>query len=96
MNDTELDTLLSTPLPERDAADFSVALMEHIAYDAARPARIASWIMVGVLFVIVTAACLFGASLAGSAIADPLLIPTILIGLTLLLSYAVFQSAKEV
>ena len=96
MNDTELDALLGTPLPERDAADFSIALMERIAHDAARPARIASWIMVGVLFVIVTAACLFGATVAHqNVLNNPLLIAPVLIGLTLVLSHAVFRSAKE-
>ncbi len=34
MNDAELDALLSEPLPERDAAEFSVTLME-----ARRPRR---------------------------------------------------------
>jgi hypothetical protein len=96
MNDTELDALLSTPLPERDAAEFSVTLMEQIAHDAARPARIASWIMVGVLFALIAAACVFGAALAGrNVVSNPLVIATALIALTLLLSHAVFRSAKE-
>lgn len=97
MNEQELDALLSTPLPELDAAEFSVALMERIARHEARPARIWSWIMVGVLSVLIAAACSFGAIAAGSA---SLGVPVIGIGcaltfLTLVLSYAVMQSARE-
>jgi hypothetical protein len=97
MTEQELDTLLCSPLPERDAAEFSVGLMERIAQREARPARILSWIMVGVLFVVIAAACAFGASAAGrSALGVPALaIPCLLTVLTLLLSYSVMRSARE-
>ncbi len=97
MNDHDLDALLNDPLPERDAADFSVALMEHIAHDAARPARIAAWIMAGVLTVIVAAAVLLLAQFAGEAPATlpPYAVPSALVLLTLLLSFAVMRSVRE-
>jgi hypothetical protein len=97
MNDTNLDALLSTPLPERDAGEFSVLLMERIARDQARPARILSWISVGVLTVIIAAAALYGAQIMGHSApgAMPLAIPSLLTLLTLVLSYAVMQSARE-
>jgi hypothetical protein len=66
MTEQELDALLSSPLPERDAAEFSVALMERVARHEARPARILSWIMVGVLLVL-SGSWSFGAEVAGSA-----------------------------
>lgn len=97
MNDTELDALLSEPLPERDAAEFSVALMERITQHEARPARILSWISAGVLLLVVAAACLFGAS--SSAHVDlggnNLAIPATLTVLACLLSYVVAQSVRE-
>jgi hypothetical protein len=96
MNDTELDALLAAPLPELDAGDFSVQLMERIARDQARPSRILSWIMVGVLALVITAACLFGGLIAGRApAAGALWVPSILALLALILSWAVLQSARE-
>ena len=97
MNDLELDGLLSVPLPERDAGEFSVTLMEHIAHEQARPARILSWVMVGVLAVLVAAACSLGAIAAGQpSLGVPIIgIAAALTFLTLLLSFAVMQSARE-
>jgi uncharacterized membrane protein len=97
MNELELDTLLSTPLPERDAGEFSVVLMERIAHHEARPARIWSWIMVGMLAALIAAACSFGAIAAGRAsLGVPVIdIACALTFLTLVLSYAVIQSARE-
>jgi hypothetical protein len=98
MNDAELDALLSEPLPELDAGAFSVLLMERIAREQARPARILSWLTVGVLFVVVAAACIFGALIAsrgGTPGGGMLLIPALLTVLTLVLSWAVLQSARE-
>jgi hypothetical protein len=97
MNDSELDALLLAPLPERDAGEFSVLLMERIARDQARPARILSWITVGVLFVVIAAASVFGASLIGRTTLNGavFVIPAVLTALTLLLSYSVLQSARE-
>lgn len=97
MTDHDLDALLAAPLPERDAGAFSVQLMERIAHDAARPARILSWITVGLLFLAVAAACIYGAGLMSHAGAgtSPLAIPALLTLLTLVLSYAVMQSARE-
>jgi hypothetical protein len=97
MNDAELDALLCAPLPERDAGEFSVLLMERIARDRARPARILSWITVGMLFVVIAAASLFGASLIGRSALNGavFVIPAVLSVLTLLLSYTVLQSARE-
>lgn len=97
MNDTELDALLSEPLPERDAGDFSVALTERIAQHEARPARILSWISAGVLLVVIAAACVFGAVSFGKVDlgAQNIAIPTALTFLALLLSYVVMQSARE-
>jgi len=96
MNDPELDALLAAPVPELDTTDFSVTLMEAIAREKSRPNRILSWIMVGVLFVAVALAGVFGALAAGAkALADPLAIPSALIVLTLILSYSVLRSARE-
>ncbi|MBL6852489.1 MAG: hypothetical protein ISS15_13690 [Alphaproteobacteria bacterium] len=95
MNDTDLDALLSTPLPERDAGEFTVLLMEKIAHDQARPARILSWITVGLLTVIVAAACLYGAQMMNHAASFNFAIPSLLTLLTLALSVAVMQSARE-
>ncbi len=95
MNDTDLDALLSTPLPERDAGEFSVLLMEKIAHDNARPARILSWITVGMLTVIVAAAALYGAQMMGHMNGAIFVIPSLLTVLTLVLSFAVTQSARE-
>ena len=97
MNEQELDALLSASLPERDAGEFSVALMERIAQNEARPARIWSWIMIGVLFVVIAAACAFGAIVSGRpSLGVPVIdIACALTFLTLLLSYAVMQSARE-
>jgi hypothetical protein len=97
MTDDDLDTLLATPLPERDAGAFSVALMEAVARRQARPARILAWIATGALALVTVAACLFGASLAGrdAGLDNTLGIPAILIALTLILSFSVMQSARE-
>ncbi len=95
MNDTDLDALLSTPLPERDAGEFSVLLMEKIAHDQARPARILSWLTVGILTVIVAAACIYGAQMMSHARSFTFVIPSLLTLLTLALSFAVMQSARE-
>jgi len=97
MNDMELDALLSAPLPERDAGEFSVMLMERIAQHEARPARILSWISAGVMIVVFAAACVFGAGAIGhiDPHANNMLIPGALILLSLLLSYVVTQSARE-
>jgi hypothetical protein len=96
MNDMELDALLNTPLPERDAGEFSVLLMERITQHEARPARILSWISAGVMVAVFAAACLFGASAVGHV--DPhmntMLIPGTLILLSLLLSYVVSEAAR--
>ena len=97
MNDMELDTLLNAPLPERDAGEFSVLLMERITQHEARPARILSWISAGVMLVVFVAACVYGASVVGKV--DPhshnMLIPAALILLSLLLSHVVMQSVRE-
>jgi hypothetical protein len=97
MTEQELDALLSSPLPERDVGEFSVALMEHITQHEARPARILSWVMVGILSIVIAAACAFGAIAAGRASlgVPPIVIPCVLTVLTLLLSYAVMRSARE-
>jgi hypothetical protein len=96
VNDSELDALLSEPLPELDAGAFSVLLMERIARDQARPARILSWLTAGILAVVVAAACIFGALISGrSPSGGILLIPVLLTVLTLVLSWAVLQSARE-
>lgn len=96
MNDLELDALLNAPLPERDAGEFSVALMERITQHEARPARILSWISASVMAVVFVAACLFGASAVGHV--DPhmnnMLIPGALILFSLLLSYVVSEAAR--
>ncbi len=95
MNDHDLDALLSEPLPERDAGAFSVALMERIAHDTARPARIAAWIMAGVLTLVIAAAALVLAPLAGRVGGPAAAIPAALALLTLLLSFAVLRSVRE-
>ena len=58
MNDMELDALLNAPLPERDAGEFSVLVMERITEHEARPARILSWISAGVISASVPVAAL--------------------------------------
>jgi hypothetical protein len=97
MNDSDLDALLSTPLPERDAGEFSVTLMEAIARRQARPARILAWIMIGALTCVIAAAMVYGALHAGHATltAQPFVVPAVLMFLALLLSWAVMQSARE-
>lgn len=95
MNDNELDALLSQPLPEREAGAFSVALMERIAHHQARPARIAAWIMAGVLTIVIAAAVVLLARFAGQAPFGPFTIPSVLVLLTLLLSFAVLRSVRE-
>ncbi len=93
MTDAELDALLGEPLPERDAGAFSVALMEAVARDRARPARIASWIMVGLLAAVIAAAGVWGA-LASPHLSSALAVPAALMLLTFLLSYSVLRSAR--
>ncbi|HEX4292833.1 MAG TPA: hypothetical protein VHZ29_01730 [Rhizomicrobium sp.] len=96
MNDAALDALLLQPLPERDAAEFSVALMEAVARDAARPARILSWIMIAILTLVIAGATIYGAlALSATHGTMTLLVPGVLMFLTLLLSYTVMQSARE-
>lgn len=95
MNDSELDALLNEPLPERDAGVFSVALMERIAHDAARPARIAAWAMAALLTVIVAAAVAALGMVAGPGGMQTLTIPSILVLLTLTLSWTVLRSVRE-
>ncbi len=93
MTDAGLDALLHETLPECDAGEFSVALMEAIASERARPARILSWIMAAVLTVIVAAACVWGA-LAADRFANPIAMPAALLLLTLALSFSVLRSAR--
>jgi hypothetical protein len=71
--------------------------MEAIAQDEAQPARILAWIMLGILFVVVAAACVFGAMVAGRTVfgAQSLAIPGALALLTLLLSFAALQSMRD-
>jgi hypothetical protein len=96
MNDAELDALLAGPLPERDAGAFSVTLMEAVARHQARPARILSWIMIGILTLVIAAAAVLGAMAMGHASGmQTFVLPSVLLFLTLLLSYAVLQSARE-
>jgi hypothetical protein len=96
MTDEDLDALLAAPLPELETTAFSVALVEAIAQRQARPARILSWIMVGLLFATIAAAGVFGGMIAHrSAVADPMAVPAALALLTLLLSYSVLRSARE-
>ncbi|HEY4943870.1 MAG TPA: hypothetical protein VII56_20745 [Rhizomicrobium sp.] len=97
MNDAQLDELLSAPLPERDAGEFSVTLMEAIARAQSRPARVFSWITIGVLTAVIAAAAVYGAAVASHAAlgTQPLLVPVLLTLLTLLLSYVVFQAARD-
>jgi hypothetical protein len=96
MNDMELDALLNAPLPERDAGEFSVLVMERITEHEARPARILSWISAGVMVAVFAAACLFGASAVGQVgpSMNTMLIPGSLILLSLLLSYVVSEAAR--
>jgi hypothetical protein len=94
MTDDALDALLAAPLPEPALGLFTVALMERIAQDAARPARIFAWIMVGVLFVIVAAACVVGALITTHTGGDPIALAMALTVLTLILSGVVFQAAR--
>jgi ABC-type Na+ efflux pump permease subunit len=97
MNDQDLDTLLSRPLPDLDAGTFSVLLMEKISRDQARPARILAWCTTGLLTLVIAAACLFGASIAARTFAgmQSMIIPATLSLLTLVLSLAVLRSAQE-
>jgi len=97
MNDAELDAMLAAPLPERDAAVFSVTLMEAVARHQARPARILSWIMIGILTLVIAAAAVLGAmAMAHAALGiQTFVLPSVLLFLTLILSYAVLQSARE-
>ncbi|MEJ1969626.1 MAG: hypothetical protein WDN03_13480 [Rhizomicrobium sp.] len=95
MTDTDLDALLAAPLPERDAGAFSVLLLERIAHDQARPARILSWVTVGILAVVIAAAAVFGAGARTAFDAGVMTVPAILTLLTLVLSYAVARSARE-
>lgn len=96
MTNEDLDVLLGARLPELDTTTFSVVLMEAIARRQARPARILSWVMVGLLFATVAAAGVFGGMVAHrSAATDPLAVPAVLALLTLLLSYSVLRSARE-
>lgn len=94
MTDAELDALLGAPLPERDTTEFSVALMEAVARDRSRLARILSWIMVGVLAALIAAAGVWGA-MASRGMSNPLAFPAALMLLTLVLSYSVLHSARE-
>jgi len=97
MTDAELDAMLTEPLPALDTTAFSVALMEAVARDAARPARILAWLCVGVLTVILAAAGALGAwaMSRGYDSVAPTAIPLALTALTLLLSASVFQAARE-
>ena len=97
MNDAELDALLSEPLPERDAGEFSVLLMERIARHQSRPARILSWITVGILTVVIAAATVYGAVAAshGAFVGQPLIVPVALTLLSLILSLVVVQAARD-
>ena len=95
MNDAELDALLAAPLPERDAGAFSVTLMEAVARDQARPARILSWIMIAILTLVIAAAATLGAAHAAAFGSQPFVIPAALLFLTLVLSYAVLRSARD-
>ena len=94
ITDDTIDALLAEPLPEPALGLFSVELMERIAAEQARPARIFAWIMVGVLFAIVAAACVFGAVVTTRIGGDPIALAVSLAALTLLLSGAVFQASR--
>jgi hypothetical protein len=94
MTDAELDALLCEPLPDGDAGPFSVALMEAIARERARPARILSWISVGVLAAVIAAAGVWGAMVARN-FSNAMTVPAALMLLTFLLSYSVLRSARE-
>ena len=97
MNDSDFDALLSQPLPDLDITPFSVALMEAIVRDRARPARVLAWIMVGVLTLIVVVAGAFGAwaMSRGFGSLSPTALPLALTALTLVLSVSVVQAARE-
>ena len=97
MNDQELDALLAQPLPERDAGEFSVALMERIAEHEARPARIFAWATSALMLVVIAAACVFGAGAIGHVQlgTQSLAIPAALMFLTMILSYTVLRSVRE-
>jgi hypothetical protein len=97
MTEQELDALLAQSLPERDAGEFSVVLMEAIARHESRVPRLMAWVTLGVLYGFVAAACVFGAMAAGHAVSgsQSLVIPAALVLLTLLLSFAALQSARE-
>jgi hypothetical protein len=97
MTEQELDAMLKQPLPERDAREFSVTLMEAIAQFEARAPRILAWLMLGILSLVIAAACAFVAKVAGRADfgAQSLAVPCALILLTLLLSFAALQSVRE-
>ena len=94
MTDDALDALLAEPLPAPALGLFTVELMERIAAQQARPARIFAWIMVGVLFVIVAAACVVGALVTTQRGGDPIALAGALTALTLLLCGAVYQAAR--
>jgi crotonobetainyl-CoA:carnitine CoA-transferase CaiB-like acyl-CoA transferase len=97
MTDAELDALLAAPLPDLDTTAFSVGLMEAIAREEARPARILAWITAGLLGVVMVVAAMFGAAATshGVTVPLPLAFPIALAGLALVLSYSVFQTARE-
>lgn len=96
MNDSDLDVLLAAPLPERDVGAFSVALMERIAREEARPARLAAWAMAALLTVVVAAALvLLGLAAGNSPFGGPLLLPGVMVALMLMLSFAVMRSVRE-
>ncbi|HWD27168.1 MAG TPA: hypothetical protein VG387_08385 [Rhizomicrobium sp.] len=94
MKDDALDALLAAPLPEPALGLFTAELMERIAQEQARPARIFAWIMVGILFVIVAAACVFGALVTTRIGGDRITLALALTALTLVLSGAVFQVSR--
>lgn len=94
MNDSELDTLLATPLPDADAGAFSVEMMERIAEHEARPARIAAWIMAGLFTLLTALALLFLAPLVSAGTFGMITLPAILVALTLVLSFTVLRSAR--
>ena len=95
MNDADLDAMLSSPLPERDAGDFSVTMMENITRHQARGARILSWIMASILVLVIAAAGVFGAMTSAAFGAQPFVVPAVLMFLALLLSYTVMQTMRE-
>jgi hypothetical protein len=90
ITDTDLDALLAAPLPEADAGAFSVELMERIAEHEARPARIAAWIMAGLLALVTAIALILLAPLIQLSAA----IAAAFVAMMLLLSFTVFRSAR--